>query len=46
MKGDNSTEEYTKLFPTQAVPAITDDDFALYESHTILKYIVRTYHLH
>ncbi|KAM3140683.1 Glutathione S-transferase theta-1 [Paramecium bursaria] len=47
MKDEERSEEYTKLIPTQAVPAITDgDDFTLFESHAILKYIVRTYNLH
>jgi len=41
-KGENKTEEYKKISPRQKVPAITDDDFNLYESSTILRYLANS----
>jgi len=45
MKREQYTEEYTKISPTNNVPAIVDGDFKLFESHAILKYIARKYKL-
>lgn len=45
MKGEQNTEEYIKICPTSNVPAITDDDFKLFESHAILRYVCRKHNL-
>jgi glutathione S-transferase len=38
-------EEFGKVCPTREVPAICDGDFCLFESSSILKYLVRKYNL-
>jgi len=42
LKGDNKTEEYTKMNPFQKVPVIKDGDFALTESVAMMRYLART----
>jgi glutathione S-transferase len=37
--GVNKTPEYLKMNPTGLVPTINDDDFVLWESHTIVRYL-------
>jgi glutathione S-transferase len=39
MKGEQKTPEYKAINPAQQVPAITDGDFGLFESHVILRYL-------
>jgi glutathione S-transferase len=39
MKGEQKSEEYKKINPLQKVPAIIEDDFILFESNTIDRYI-------
>ena len=38
-KGEHKEEWYKKINPNQKVPAITDGDFCLSESHAIAKYL-------
>jgi len=38
-KGENRADAYLAINPRGKVPAITDDDFALYESGAILEYL-------
>lgn len=38
-QGDLRTPEYLAINPRSQVPAITDDDFSLYESNAILRYL-------
>lgn len=38
-KGEHKTAEYLKINPRHQVPAITDGDFALYESSAIVAYL-------
>ena len=42
MKGENKTPEYAAVNPAQQVPAITDGDYSLFESHAILRYLATT----
>jgi len=42
-KGEQKTEEYTKINKFQKVPAIVHDDFHLAESVAILRYLARTF---
>jgi glutathione S-transferase len=37
--GVNKTPEYLRMNPTGLVPTIDDDGFALWESHTIVRYL-------
>ena len=37
--GVNNTPEYRRMNPTGLVPTIDDDGFALWESHTIVRYL-------
>jgi glutathione S-transferase len=37
--GVNKTPEYLKMNPTGLVPTIEDDGFALWESHTVVRYL-------
>ena len=39
MKGEHRTEEYKKINPLQKVPAIIENDFILYESNVITRYL-------
>jgi glutathione S-transferase len=39
MKGEQKSEEYKKINPLQKVPAIIEDDFILFESNTITRYL-------
>ena len=38
-KGEHRTLEYTLINPRRRLPAITDDDFCLYESNAITEYL-------
>ena len=38
-KGEHTSEPYTSLNPNGLVPTLTDDDFVLTESSTIMKYL-------
>lgn len=41
--GHNNTPEYLKLNPNGLVPLLEDGDLVLWESHTILRYLVNQY---
>lgn len=43
MKGEHLTPEFEKINPVKKVPAIIDDDFELFESHAILRYLSKKY---
>ncbi|CAG7720509.1 unnamed protein product, partial [Allacma fusca] len=43
LKGEQHTDEYTKVNKFQKVPAIVHDDFQLAESIAILRYLARTF---
>lgn len=43
MEGATRSEEFKKINPFSKVPAIDDDGFTLFESHTILRYLARKY---
>lgn len=40
--GENKSKEYLTINPNGKVPAMTEGDFTLYESHTIMKYLARS----
>jgi glutathione S-transferase len=41
--GGNHTEEYRRLNPNELVPTLVEDDFVLWESNSILRYLVATH---
>jgi glutathione S-transferase len=41
--GGNHTAEYKKLNPNEVVPTLIEDDFILWESNTILRYLAAKY---
>jgi glutathione S-transferase len=41
--GGNHTPEYRKLNPNELVPTLIEDDFVLWESNTILRYLAGKY---
>jgi glutathione S-transferase len=41
--GGNHTPEYKKLNPNELVPTLIEDDFVLWESNSILRYLVAKY---
>lgn len=41
--GKLDTQAYGKINPNRMIPAIRDGDFALWESHTIVRYLCATY---
>lgn len=43
--GVNNTPEYRAMNPNGLVPVIRDDDFTLWESHAIVRYLARRYGL-
>jgi Glutathione S-transferase len=42
LAGKHRTEEYKKINPFQKVPTIIDDDFVIFESSTLLKYLANS----
>jgi glutathione S-transferase len=38
-KGETRTEEYLRLHPAGKIPVVVDDDFTLFESNAIIKYL-------
>lgn len=42
-KGENRTEEFTRLNPNRSVPVLVDGDFVLYESAAILVYLAQKF---
>lgn len=45
LKGETTTEEFTKINPFQAVPAIVHDGFNLWESAAIIAYLADAYNV-
>lgn len=45
MKGENMTEEFTKINPFQSLPAIVHDGFNLWESAAIVSYLADAYNV-
>jgi len=43
--GQLDTDEYQRINPNRMIPAIQDDDFALWESRAIIRYLCETYGL-
>lgn len=41
--GKLDTDEYARINPNRMIPAIRDGDFALWESHAIVRYLCGTY---
>eukprot|EP00455_Lapot_gusevi_P025967 TRINITY_DN2740_c0_g1_i1.p1 TRINITY_DN2740_c0_g1~~TRINITY_DN2740_c0_g1_i1.p1 ORF type:complete len:152 (+),score=40.58 TRINITY_DN2740_c0_g1_i1:31-456(+) len=41
-KGEQRSAEFAKINPNKQLPAIKDGDFALFESHAILRYLCAT----
>ena len=42
MKEEHKTPEYLKINPNGLVPTMVDNDFVLYESHAIMRYLCGT----
>ena len=42
LKGQHLTDEYKRINPAKRVPAMTDGDFTIGESHTIMRYLHQT----
>ena len=43
--GDLETNEYKALNPNSKIPTIRDNDFVLWESHAVIRYLARQYGL-
>lgn len=43
MKGEHKQPEYLKLQPFGKIPALVDDDFTIFESRCILRYLAKKY---
>ena len=39
IEGQNKTPEYQNICPTEKIPALSDDDFNIFESDTIVRYL-------